>query len=101
MNVPETWLLILGAAAATYITRFAGFAILTRFHRLNPRVEAALNAVPAAVLTTIVAPGLVTGGPAELAALAVGGLTALRVGLLPVFLAGGAPLIFLRALAGA
>lgn len=101
MSGSQTWLVIAGAAIATYVTRFAGYAILTRFHRLHPRVEAALNAVPAAVLSTIVAPGLLTGGPSELAALAVAGLTALRFGLLQVFLAGGATLILLRALAGA
>ncbi|MFZ1680343.1 MAG: AzlD domain-containing protein, partial [Rhizobiaceae bacterium] len=49
-------LIILAGAVLTYLTRFAGHAVLSRFRTIHPRVDAALNAVPAAVLTTLVAP---------------------------------------------
>ena len=49
--------------------------------------------MPAAVLTTLVAPAAVSAGPAELPRLLVAGLVALRGGLLAMFLAGAAVLI--------
>ena len=55
-----------------------------------------MNAVPAAVLTTLVAPGLLTAGPAEWSALVVAGLVSLRGGLMSMFLAGAAVLILAR-----
>ena len=55
-------LVILAAAAATYATRIGGYVLITRMKRIPPRIEAALNAVPAAVLTTLVAPAFFTGG---------------------------------------
>ena len=50
------WLVIIFAGLVTYATRFSGYFILSRFRRIHPRVEAALEAVPAAVLVTIVLP---------------------------------------------
>ncbi|SFJ36930.1 AzlD family protein [Aerobium aerolatum] len=88
--------IILAGALATYLTRIGGHLVLSRFERLHPRVEAGLNAVPAAVLTTLVAPAATTGGPAEWAALAVAGLVALRGNLMTMFLTGAAVLIVLR-----
>ena len=88
--------IILAGALVTYLTRIGGHLVLSRFQRIHPRVEAALEAVPAAVLTTLVAPAASMGGPAEWAALAVAGLVALRAGLIPMFLAGAAVLILLR-----
>ena len=55
-------LVILAAAAATYATRIGGYIMITRMKRIPPRMEAALNAVPAAVLTTLVAPAFFIGG---------------------------------------
>ena len=63
-------------------------------------MEAGLEAVPAAVLTTLVAPAAAAGGPAELAALLVAGLVALRGGMIATFLSGAAVLIVLRQLIG-
>jgi uncharacterized membrane protein len=94
--VSDTLLIILGGAIATYATRVGGHLVLSRFERVHPRVEAALDAVPAAVLTTLVAPAVVSAGPAELSALAVAALASLRFGMLGVFLAGAAVLIGLR-----
>lgn len=88
--------IILGGAVATYLSRIGGHLVLSRFERVHPRVEAGLNAVPAAVLTTLVAPAATLGGPVEWAALAVAGLVALRGGLSSMFLAGAVVLIVLR-----
>ena len=93
------WILA-AAAVATYLTRVGGHLVLSRFQTVHPRVEAALNAVPAAVLTTLVAPSLLNAGPAEWAALVVAGLVSLRGGLMTMFLVGAAVLILLRQLVG-
>ncbi len=92
--------IILAGAVATYLTRVGGHLALSRFQRLHPRVEAGLNAVPAAVLTTLVAPATLSAGPSELAALAVAAIVALRGGMMTMFLAGAATLIALRHFVG-
>ena len=48
----DIYIAILAGAFLTYLTRIGGHLILSRFEHIHPRVEAALNAVPAAVLTT-------------------------------------------------
>lgn len=95
-----TFWIIVAAAVATYFTRVGGHLVLSRFEKIHPRVEAGLNAVPAAVLTTLVAPAAMNAGPAELIALAVAGLVSLRAGMLTMFLAGAAVLIALRQFMG-
>jgi len=55
-------LVIAAAAAVTYGTRIGGYVLITRMKRIPPRMEAALNAVPAAVLSTLVAPTFFAGG---------------------------------------
>ena len=92
--------IILAGAVVTYLTRIGGHLVLSRFERIHPRVEAGLDAVPAAVLTTLVAPSVLSAGPAELIALAVAGLVALRGGMMAMFLSGAAVLIVLRYLIG-
>jgi uncharacterized membrane protein len=89
------WIIIAGAIA-TYLTRVGGHLVLSRFETIHPRVEAGLNAVPAAVLTTLVAPAALGAGPAEWAALIISGLVALRGGLMSMFLAGAVVLILAR-----
>ena len=95
-----TVLLILAAALATYATRIGGYVLITRLKSIPPRVEAALNAVPAAVLTTLVAPAFFTGGwdvkIAMLAALAV----ALRFPGLIMLAAGWVAVMICRHLLG-
>lgn len=84
----NTLLLIVVAAIATYMTRIGGYLLMSNMKRIPPRVESALNAVPAAVLTTLVAPPFVNGGwdikIAMVVALVVGlrfpGLTILAIG---------------------
>lgn len=95
----NVWIILAGALL-TYFTRIGGHIVLSRFERIHPRVEAGLNAVPAAVLTTLVAPAAVTGGPAEIAALVVAGIVALRGGMIAMFLSGAAVLIAGRYLLG-
>lgn len=93
----EVYWIILAGAVLTYLTRIGGHLLIARFGRLHPRAEAALDAVPAAVLTTLVAPtAVVHAGPAELAALAAAGLAALRFDMLPMFLIGAGVLAALR-----
>jgi uncharacterized membrane protein len=93
------WIIIAGAIA-TYLTRIGGHLVISRFDNIHPRVEAGLNAVPAAVLTTLVAPELLNAGPAEWAALVVTVVVSLRGGLMAMFLAGAAMLILARQFVG-
>ncbi len=72
-------LIILAAAVATYGTRIGGYILITTLKRIPPRMEAALAAVPAAVLTTLVAPAFFTGGWDSKLALLVALLVGLRV----------------------
>lgn len=55
-------LTILAAAVATYATRTGGYLLLKSMKSIPPRMESALNAVPAAVLTALVAPAFVYKG---------------------------------------
>jgi uncharacterized membrane protein len=72
-------LIILAAAVATYATRIGGYILITTMKRIPPRMESALAAVPAAVLTTLVAPAFFTGGWETKLALVVALLVGLRV----------------------
>lgn len=96
----ETLWIILAATVATYLTRIGGYLILSRFETVHPRVEAGLNAVPAAVLTTLVAPAMLHAGPAEWIAVIIAGLVALRAGLMAMFLVGAGVLMALRQFMG-
>jgi uncharacterized membrane protein len=71
-------LLIAAAAIVTFLTRFGGYVLIRRMNRIPPRMEAALNAVPAAVLTTLVAPAFVNGGLDTKVAMAVALVVGLR-----------------------
>ena len=97
----ETVWIILAGAVLTYLTRIGGHLVLSRFERIHPRVQAGLDAVPAAVLTTLVAPAAISGGVPEIAALAAAAIVAVPFGgLMPAFLTGAAVLIGLRHLLG-
>ncbi|WP_419901784.1 AzlD family protein [Kiloniella sp.] len=88
--------LILACAAATYLTRIGGHVILSRFGSTHYRIEAALVAVPTAVLTALVAPSLLTNGPAEALAILLAGAVALRASLMMSVAAGLISLMALR-----
>ncbi|MBV4368438.1 AzlD family protein [Erwinia sp. BNK-24-b] len=78
-----TLLTIVLMAATTYLTRIAGYLLL-RDRVLSARTKAIMEAAPGCVLITIVAPHFVTTSPADLLALAISLLAAMRFSLLPV-----------------
>lgn len=98
MGDTTTITIIFLAALATYATRSLGHVILSRFKTIPPRMEAALNAVPAAVLTTIVVPYGVFSGAAEFASLLVAGMAAFYLPPLGMIGVGWLTLVALRAL---
>ena len=71
--------LILAAAIVTYCTRAGGYWIMLCFNSIHPRVEAALKAVPAAVLATLVVPPALTRGPLEAITMLVAVVLCLRL----------------------
>ncbi len=89
------WVIIAGALC-TYLTRIGGHLVLSRFNKLHYRVDAALNAVPAAVLTAIVAAPASDHGWRELLVLVICILLSLRLSMMTMFFAGVALLISLR-----
>lgn len=96
----QTLLIIAAGAIATYLTRIGGYVFITRMKRIPPRAEAALNAVPAAVLTTLVAPAAVTGGLDVTLTMAVAFLVGLRISLLPMLGVGWIVVMILRHVIG-
>lgn len=90
-------MIIAAAAILTYGTRIGGHLVLSRFQRIHPRVQAGLDAVPTAVLTSIIAPYAVSAGPAEVVTLAVAALGSLRFSPLTTIVISAAVLIALRA----
>ncbi|MEP3628589.1 MAG: AzlD domain-containing protein [Hyphomicrobiales bacterium] len=82
----DTFWLILALGIATYATRSLGYLIVSQFGTLRPRVLAALDAVPAAVITTIVLPPVIEGGLAERLTFAIAVLLSLRLSM-PITLA--------------
>lgn len=95
--VPVNVWIILASALVTYLTRCGGYFLLARFRRIPPRVDAALNAVPAAVLATLVAPAAVFNGTAEALTLAICLVIGLRIPLMAMFAVGWALIVVLRA----
>ena len=88
--------LSVAAAVATYVTRFGGYVLITQLKNIPPRVESALNAVPAAVLTTLVAPAFVYGGMDVAAAMLVAFVIGLRLSTLRMLLVGWIAVIAIR-----
>lgn len=95
IDVSDTVLLILACAAVTYLTRIGGHLVLSRITTLNHRAEAALSAVPTAVLTALVAPYAVSNSVPEAFAIAAAVLVATRFSLMLSVVAG---LVLLAAL---
>ena len=89
------WVL-LGMAAATYLTRAAGLFLISRVSP-TPRVEAFLRHVPASILVAIVVPNLVQGGLAERAAAGITALVAILTrNLIAALFAGVLAVVVLR-----
>lgn len=91
-----TWMAILGGAVLTYATRTGGYLILSRYPVIPPRLSAALNAVPAAVLTSLVAPAALTQGWPEVLTMIIAILAALRLPILATFAVSWAAIVLLR-----
>ena len=64
MPLPDTLLVILGMAAVTYGIRAGGLLMADRLPQTG-FVAAWLRHIPAAVLASLVAPAVISGGPAE------------------------------------
>ena len=75
-------------AAVSYAIRVAGFLAGGRMHE-HPRLRAALDQLPAAILIALVVPLIARGGPAEWLAAAVVTALAWSVDLLLIPLAAG------------
>ncbi|NML73190.1 AzlD family protein [Rhizobium sp. S-51] len=97
---PHMTLLILAGAAATYLTRIGGYLLISRMKTVSPRLDAALNAVPAAVLTTLVAPAFFSGGPDVKVAMALSLLIGLRFSAIPMLVGGWVAVMLMRQLIG-
>jgi len=94
---PATLAAIAAMAAATYATRLFGYALLRR-RRLGARAEAALAAMPGAILTALVAPVALATGPAESGAALITLLAARRLPLVVAVLLGAGTAALLRRL---
>ncbi len=95
---PVTLLAILGMALASYGCRLTGLLLGGRL-ALAGRAKAALDAIPPAVLTAVIAPTLLATGWPETLAGAVTILAALRLPLIGVIATGVAAVVVLRMLA--
>lgn len=100
MSISVTAWIIVAGAVATYLTRIGGHVVLSRFKSIPPRVDAALRAVPAAVLTAIVAPYAAFYGVAETLTLLVVGILALRLPSLAIFVIGWVCVLGFRQILG-
>jgi uncharacterized membrane protein len=73
----DIYLMIFGMAVATYATRLAGYWVL-QGRVVGGRLKAALEAVPPAILTAVIAPTVFLEGPAGM----IGGAVTLAVAML-------------------
>lgn len=90
---------ILAMAVATYVTRALGLWIADHIPQ-SGRTRAAFDALPAAVLTAVVAPMALATGPAETAAAAITLVAALRLPLLATVAVGVGAVVALRYVLG-
>jgi uncharacterized membrane protein len=94
-----TALTIVLMAAVTYLTRVIGYAGL-RNRVLSPRAQAVMEAAPGCVLIAVIAPNFVSEQPADLIALAITVVAAIRFSMLPTVLIGVAAAGLLRQFLG-
>jgi branched chain amino acid efflux pump len=96
---PGVFATIVAMALATYATRFFGYW-LVRHRTVGGRLAGALEAVPGAVLTAIIAPMAFATGAAESIAAVVTVLLALRLPLILAVAGGCLAVVGLRLLLG-
>lgn len=89
---------ILAMALATYLTRISGILIGRHLPR-SGRFKQALDALPPAVLTAVVAPAILSG-PAEIIAGITTLITAFRFSLFPSMLIGVFTVVLCRSVMG-
>jgi uncharacterized membrane protein len=95
-----TLLAILAMAIATYATRVSGYLLLGGV-TVRGRLKAALDALPPAILVSVIAPTVVaTGLPETLAAAITVGAAVLRLPMIAVIAIGVASVVALRAVIG-
>jgi len=92
---PHTLLALLAMTAATYATRLAGFLMPAKLD-LSPRLRAALDAIPAAVLISVIAPSMLATGWRETLASLIAALAATRAPLIGVVGVGVLAIVALR-----
>lgn len=85
---PLTLVAIVLMALATYATRAGGLWLADRFE-LSERAGTWLDAIPGAILVSLVAPTVLTSGPAEAIAAVAVVVVAWRSGSLPLAMATG------------
>lgn len=88
--------LIVVCAIATFATRIGGYVLMSRMNTIPPRLNAALNAVPAAVLTTLVVPAFYSGGIDVKLAMAAALIASIRFSAIPVLMIGWAVVMICR-----
>lgn len=93
---PITFAAILAMALVTYGTRVAGIFVAGRL-ALSGRAKAAFDAIPPAVLMSVIAPMALATGPAETLATVITGLAAMRLPLLATVAIGVVSVVALRA----
>jgi uncharacterized membrane protein len=87
---------IVAMAAATYLTRAAGFVFMERIE-VRGRMKAALDALPPAILMAVIAPTVFASGVAEtLASALAAGAAMMRLPLIVVVLTGVVSVVVLR-----
>ncbi|BCJ91400.1 membrane protein [Terrihabitans soli] len=96
---PDNLIAILAMAAATYGARLTGLWVAA-YIPAEGRLRAALDALPAAVLTAVVAPMALATGPAETLAAIVTILAATRLPLLATVATGVLAVVLFRFLLG-
>ena len=82
-----TLLTIVLMAGATYLTRLIGYVAL-RNRTLSRRATAVMDAAPGCMLIAVIAPDFVSTQPADLLALAITLVAAMRLPILPTVLIG-------------
>lgn len=92
--------LIVALGVLTFSTRIAGHLMLVRFGAIHPRLEAALQAVPAAVISTLVFPAALTRTPLEFLTILLVALLCLRLSAIWVLVLGLGFLVAGRQLLG-
>lgn len=90
----DTLIAILAMTLATYATRLSGL-VVGRYLPREGRIKQALDALPPAVLTAVIAPAVVSG-PAEMIAGAITLLAALRFSLFPSMFIGVITIVICR-----